>query len=287
MTDSENPFYSFWNTKMEGNSFVLLHSLFPDRSDIHAPTVASVTVLEKQIPLVRLDFVGRCPVVSSDELSKFSKFPISGAREWDLNTSCLIKSSEAGCSCRGGQRKLVNASPWHSALQSLTPLLCLLRFQGRGPTRPSCWAADWPAAALHEGWVKSQEGPHDPAQPGNHLFQKSSLFGDCSHLLSLRPPTTPTASFNKAVRHQLKSALLVRSDVLLICTAERPSRIIFFFFCVYLAIYLALYIFTIFYLFFFIVFGFYCLIYAFILKLCPCVSLLTPQFLLNHIGHFF
>ena len=239
---------------MEGNSFVLLHSLFPDRSDIHAPTVASVTVLEKQIPLVRLDFVGRCPVVSSDELSKFSKFPISGAREWDLNTSCLIKSSEAGCSCRGGQRKLVNASPWHSALQSLTPLLCLLRFQGRGPTRPSCWAADWPAAALHEGWVKSQEGPHDPAQPGNHLFQKSSLFGDCSHLLSLRPPTTPTASFNKAVRHQLKSALLVRSDVLLICTAERPSRIIIIFFFACILLFILLYIFLLSFIYFF-----YCL----------------------------
>lgn len=55
-------------------------------------------------------------------------------------------------------------------------LLCFLYYQGRGPTCSSCWAADWLAAALHEGWVKGQEGLHDPAQPGNHLFHKLSFW---------------------------------------------------------------------------------------------------------------
>lgn len=48
--------------------------LFPDRSDIHVPNVASVTVLDKQIPLVRLDWWADRPVVNSDELSKSPNF---------------------------------------------------------------------------------------------------------------------------------------------------------------------------------------------------------------------
>lgn len=223
MTDNENPFYCFWNTTMEGNSFVSWQKWYSH------PKCRICDCARQTNPTWSAGMVGRPPRRWLRWVVQISKFLISSTRECDLNTSCLIKSSDAGCSCRSGWQKLFNTSPWHSALQSLTPLLCLLRFQGRGPTCPSCWAADWPAAALHEGWVKSQEGPHDPAQPGNHLFQKSSLFGDCSHLLRLRPPTTPTASFNKAARHQLKSALLVRSDVLFICTAERPSHILIYF----------------------------------------------------------
>lgn len=64
------------------------------------------------------------------------------------------------------------------------PLLCLLHFQGWGPTCSSCWAADWLAAALHEGWVKGQEGLHDPAQPGNQLFQKLSFWRLQTSLMS-------------------------------------------------------------------------------------------------------
>lgn len=48
--------------------------LFPDRSDIHIPNVASVTVLDKQIPLGLLEWWADRPVVDSDELSKFPNF---------------------------------------------------------------------------------------------------------------------------------------------------------------------------------------------------------------------
>lgn len=86
---------------------------------------------------------------------------------------------------------------------------CLLRFQGRGPTCRSCWAADWLAAALHEGWVKWQTGPHDPAQPDGRLFQELCFFSKyCSHLLSPGPPTTPSShqlSENSDIQQPLHS----------------------------------------------------------------------------------
>lgn len=82
---------------------------------------------------------------------------------------------------------------------------CLLRFQGRGPTCPSCWAADWLAAALHEGWVKWQTGPHNPAQPESRLFQE--LF-----FQSLQPSfkswTTYHTISTPAVRKQQHSTAL-------------------------------------------------------------------------------
>lgn len=81
---------------------------------------------------------------------------------------------------------------------------CLLRFQGRGPTRSSCWAADWLAAALHEGWVKWQTGPHDPAQPDSCLFQELFffflIFKDCSRLF--KSWTAYHTIFTPAVRKQ-------------------------------------------------------------------------------------
>lgn len=80
---------------------------------------------------------------------------------------------------------------------------CLLRFQGCGPTCSSCWAADWLAAALHEGWVKWQTGPHDPAQPESCLFQELFLFFNFQRLQpSFKSWTTYHTMFAPAVRKQ-------------------------------------------------------------------------------------
>lgn len=85
---------------------------------------------------------------------------------------------------------------------------CLLRFQGRGPTCRSCWAADWLAAALHEGWVKWQTGPHDPAQPDGRLFQELCFFQRLQP--SFKSWTTYHTIFTPAVRKQRHSTALAQ-----------------------------------------------------------------------------
>lgn len=89
---------------------------------------------------------------------------------------------------------------------------CLLRFQGRGPTCRSCWAADWLAAALHEGWVKWQTGPHDPAQPDGRLFQELCFFQGLQP--SFKSWTTYHTIFTPAVREQPLHSLSVASAAL-------------------------------------------------------------------------
>lgn len=104
------------------------------------------------------------------------------------------------------------------------PLFSLLHFQGRGPTCSSCLAADWLAAALHEGWVKGQGGLHNPAQPGNHLFQML-FFGDCSHVLSPRPPVTsqhPSQKLSTSVKFNTLTFCLDYCQMLLPLSYKLP-----------------------------------------------------------------